>query len=106
LPNDTAVPMTANYQTTPLKTERTEFVSIQAVWTGTPSGSFTIQLSNDPTDNPSVVSNWTDYTGSAFVVSAGGTYVWNMQCAAKWFRLNYNFTSGTGSLTNVWASSK
>jgi hypothetical protein len=107
LPTDTAVPLVSSYQSLPLKTDRTEFVSIQATWTGTPTGSFTIQLSNDPTDNPSVVSNWTDYSGSALAVAgAGGTNMWNMQCAAKWFRLNYNFTSGTGTLTSVWASSK
>lgn len=88
-------------------------LSIQAVWTGSPVGSFKIQVSNDqgPAENSimtGAVANWSDYTGSA--VSAGGTsgnWMWDLPLTGvRWVRLVFTSTSGTGSLTSVQLSPK
>ncbi len=78
---------------------------IQAVFTGSPSGTFKIQVSNDiaiPGDaNPGAnVVNWTDYTGSSQTISAAGNIAWGASnCAFQWVRLFYTKSSGTGSVT-------
>ncbi len=81
--------------------------SIQAVFTGAPSGTFKVQLSCDRVpvnaapgaDPASNVVNWTDYTGSSQVVSAAGNFAWIISDAGYlWARLVYTKTSGTGSL--------
>lgn len=70
--------------------------SIQLVFTGTPSGSFKLQCSNDDSDP----SNWTDISGSSQTVSAAGSVTWNVENAGyKWVRVVYTFTASTGSLT-------
>jgi hypothetical protein len=87
--------------------------SIQAEWTGTPTGAFTIQVSNDilplapSTSNPvgpnpaANVVNWSTYTGSAVVTSgSSGNWMWISQLGPyKWVRLSYTGTSGTGTVT-------
>lgn len=81
-------------------------IAIQAVWTGTPVGNFTIESScdvgqiNPSTGQPSGISNWVYYNGST--VAAGGDVgklIWNIEpIAVKWVRLVYTRTSGTGTL--------
>lgn len=80
--------------------------SIQAVWTGTPTGTLKIQVSNDnvpygTSSNPSAnVVNWTDYTGSSQSLSgSAGNFVWNMlDSGYRWIRLVYTRSSGTGTI--------
>lgn len=86
--------------------------SIQAVWTGTPVGTLSIEVSNDivPVDpsntNPvgpdpaGQVINWSTYTGSLVVVSGtDGNWMWIAQLGAyRWVRLAYEATSGSGTL--------
>jgi hypothetical protein len=86
--------------------------SIQAEWTGSPVGTFTIQVSNDivplapSTSNPvgpdpaALVTNWSTYTGSAVVTGgSSGNWTWISGLAAyKWVRLSYTGTSGTGTV--------
>lgn len=83
--------------------------SIQAVWTGSPVGNFTVQTSNDivpisaGSDPASNVVNWTTYTGSSS--AAGGSagdlmYVLDFSPYA-WIRLAYTSTSGTGTLNST-----
>lgn len=81
---------------------------IQAVFTGSPSGTFKIQVSCDMVvvgtgaDPASNVVNWTDYTGSSQVISAAGNFLWDTSDAGyQWVRLVYTKTSGTGSLNAV-----
>lgn len=76
--------------------------SIQAVWTGTPAGNLTIQVSNDegvPYDASTVV-NWTTYPNSTQAAGgAAGSYFWNIpDLAARWIRLHYDASSSTGTL--------
>src|SRR5271166_1128801 len=74
--------------------------SIQAEFTGSPSGTLQLQCSND---NPSVVSsgptNWTIVTDSIQGITAAGSYVINVELPAySWVRLQYVPTSGSGTL--------
>src|SRR5580658_4088820 len=81
------------------------FVSIQAVWSGTPSpvfptGTFNIQVSNDPgqidpsTGDVSGVTNWTVLTGSQYpAAGTAGNYGWDLNpIDYRWAQLTYTFT--------------
>jgi hypothetical protein len=77
--------------------------SIQLVWTGTPTGDFTIELSNDycTDQSGSGVSNWT--TMSDTTVAAGGASGNHMYLFSditwKWMRVVYTRSASTGSVT-------
>jgi hypothetical protein len=80
--------------------------AIQAVFTGTPNGSFKLQCSNDKGDedkgnggwNARNVTNWTDITGSSFAVVAAGDVTWDSQnCGYRWVRVVWTRTASTGS---------
>lgn len=70
--------------------------SIQAVWTGTPTGILFIQMSNDP----SSPSNWTLMDPSLINTSgAAGSHLWKQHMAPfRFIRFGYAFGSGTGTL--------
>ena|SRR3984957_17916264 len=82
-------------------------IAIQAVLTGTPVGTLSLQGSCDfgAPNNPQAggnnqVVNWTDISGSASPVTGAGTASWNYQGAFyKWIRLIYTSSSGTGTIT-------
>ncbi len=80
----------------PIQTE--VMVSFQAIYTGSPTGTLKIQVSNDQT-------NWEDYTGSSQSISAAGTFMWDIvNTSVSYIRLFYTFSSGTGVLNvNVFA---
>ena len=93
--------MTANFNSAPIAISKYNTVSIQASWTGTPTGTLQLQISNDPTlfpaGGPQV---WTNYSGTSAPVSGTpDSFVWNLNCPALWVRVAYTFTSGTGQLT-------
>ena len=80
--------------------------AIQAVWTGTPTGTFKIQVSADPFyegapgQNPTEPINWTDLIDSPYAVSAAGNYMWNVfDTAFNWARLVY--TDGSGGTSTA-----
>lgn len=107
-----AMPASGTINTIGIEVNQLYDLSIQAVWTGAPVGTFTIQVSNDivpltpSTSNPvgpdpaANVVNWSTYTGSAVVTSGTpGNWMWITQLAPyKWVRLSYTATSGTGTL--------
>lgn len=82
---------------------------IQAVFTGSPVGSFKLQISQDQGPNETIISatqapvvNWSDYTGSATNINGGGNFSWDVTITnSRWIRLVYTFTSGTGTLQSV-----
>lgn len=89
--------------------------SIQLVFTGTPDGTFSLQCSNDKglEDkttggwNGAGVSNWTEITGSASVVTGADTIMWDVQNAGyRWVRVVYDFSASTGSLTSAICNAK
>lgn len=81
-------------------------VAIQAVWTGTPNGSFKIQCSIDPQvpqpgASTPTITNWEDVADSSYAVTgSAGSYTWNIESAYfAWARVVYTNTSSTGTLT-------
>lgn len=79
--------------------------SVQAVYTGTPAGSFKLQGSNDVGNidaqseaNQTVnVTNWTDIADSDVLVAAAGNFMINYQnCGFDWVRVVWT-ASGAGS---------
>lgn len=88
--------------------------SIQAVWTGTPTGTFKLQASCDPCNpyepNQYVPINWTDIANSSAAVSAAGNFTWNIFWASyNWVRMVYTDGSGgtsTAVLTSVLFNAK
>lgn len=89
--------------------------SIQASWTGTPTGTLTIEVSNDIVPIASMVGNpvgpnpaanvvnWSTYTGSSVpVTGTSGNWMYISQLGPyRWVRLSYTAISGTGTLNAV-----
>lgn len=87
--------------------------SIQAIWTGMPTGTLKVQISNDMVavaasnsspngPNPAAnVVNWSDYSNSSLdITSESGDWTWVAQLPPyRWIRLVYESTSGSGSLS-------
>ncbi len=71
--------------------------SLQAVWSGTPTGYLFIQVSNDFTKP---LTNWTLIDRSLVPTNgAAGDALWKQHMAAfRWVRFGYAFGSGTGTL--------
>ncbi|HET7379798.1 MAG TPA: hypothetical protein VFJ24_07145 [Gaiellales bacterium] len=90
-------------------------ISFQAVWTGTPTGTFSFEVSNNyDQQNPGLASaKWTVVSSSFFsnlsnVQPAGGAgdaVIELRGMKVKWVRLKYTNSAGAGSL-DVWAHGK
>lgn len=90
-------------------------ISFDLVWTGSPTGTFQVQVSNsysqDPEGNVIAAGNWTTLPTSSFsgtypVPSGSGSsgFLDVVGTEAAWVRLAYTATSGTGSLTVIAAA--
>jgi hypothetical protein len=88
--------------------------SISAVFTGSPVGTLTLEISNDivavspagGSNLASAVVNWSTYTGSSYSISAAGDYTYILpDTPYRWLRLKYTKTSGTGTI-NAYFSGK
>lgn len=77
--------------------------AIQAVITGSVTGTAKLQVSCDPITRSNVTyqpTNWTDYTGSDQSIAGAGTAVWNVaDVEFTWVRLVYTSVSGTGNIS-------
>lgn len=91
------------------------YFSIQAFFTGSPTGNFTLEASNDKgiEDRTSGgwsaagVSNWTTVADSAFPVTAAGDVMWDVQNVGyRWVRVRWTWTAGSGSVTSIRANAK
>lgn len=96
------VSLAADAQLKPLWLGHIAYYSVQLTFTGTPDGAFKLQASNDPGNINSAgpvkqvsgLSNWTDITGSAVIVSAAGTHMWNVENAGyNWVRVVWEASS-------------
>lgn len=97
--------MTGNLFSKPVNASLYSLPDIQAVWTGSPVGIFSIQTSNDvgtiePDGTVINLVNWTTYDQSAQAAGgSAGDFAWHFIYAGfKWVRLVYAFTSGSGTL--------
>lgn len=89
--------------------QNVDIVSVQMVQTGTPNGTWKIQVSNDKGADegggiPSaVITNWTDYpSATAAVSSAGSSVIKFSDFEFRWFRLVWtNTSSGNPSTATV-----
>lgn len=94
--------LAADAASDPVSIESMPQYAVQLVFTGTPTGTFSLQGSNDggQFDGQTLtgVSNWT--TISTQAVAAAGNHMWNVANAGyRWVRVIYTATSGTGSVT-------
>ena len=72
--------------------------SIQIVFTGTPSGAFKVQVSNDEVETEGQVTNWSDVAGSSTSISTAGDLTYNYDgIFSKWVKVVYTRVSGTGT---------
>jgi hypothetical protein len=75
--------------------------SIQAAWTGSPTGYLFLQVSNDNPGEDLTPTNWSLIDRS--LVNAGGTsgnHLWKQSMAPfRWIRLGFAYGSGSGTLT-------
>lgn len=85
--------------------------AIQASWTGTPTGTFSLQASSESPPTQSQVANggpdnitlWDTIANSSYsIAGSSGTYMWNVNLAFyRYVQLVYTNTSGTGSLSAI-----
>lgn len=80
--------------------------AITAVWTGTPTGNFTIETSNDvgkynpQTGQVTGITNIDTYTSSTQAAGgASGKFTWRLApFPDRWVRIFYDASSGTGTV--------
>lgn len=89
--------------------------SIQAVFNGTPDGTFTLECSNDMGSedrgnggwNSSGVTNWTEIGGSSSIVTGADTIVWDVQNAGyRWVRVKWTVNASNGNLLSLVVNAK
>lgn len=99
-----AVTTAADITSNPFRLKFMDRAGIQCVWTGTTNGAVTLQYSSDighedglTTDG---ITNWSTVTGSSIATGgAAGTGFYDITTAAKWVRVIYTRTNGTGLMT-------
>ena len=83
------VDMTANITSDAVWLGHIANLSIQLVFTGSPNGVLKLQASCDEQDrsNPknTVVTNWTDVSGSHITITAAGDHMWTIENAGYTF---------------------
>ena len=95
--------MTSSFVVGPIETQFKDNDAFHWAWTGSPTGTFTIQVSN----NPSLL-GWVSLPNTGFTQPAGGAgsnFVDVNQTGAGYIQLIYTSSSGTGTM-NCWFSAK
>lgn len=110
------VSLAANANLKPIWMGHVINASIQLVFTGTPDGSFKLQVSNDPGSMHSAseaqqyagLTNWTDVADSSQTISAAGNLAYELQNNGfEWVRVVWTAsTAGSGTPTLTVARSK
>lgn len=87
-------------------------VGVQLHFTGTPTGTFAVQVSadhaQDASGNVTVAGNWVAISLTPSPVAAGAAddiYIDLNQLSAPWLRVQYTNASGAGTLSG-WATAK
>jgi hypothetical protein len=101
--NDTLIPngpvsLTTSWASEALLLDKIYMASISLVFSGTPSGGFTVQCSNDKS-NPI---NWTTIDGSLQNITAAGDHTYNIEdMGFKYIRVVYTYSGGSGTLESA-----
>jgi hypothetical protein len=86
--------MSGNLTSDVVKVQTMDNIGVEFVWTGTPTGTINIDISNDQV-------TWQQITLSPGITPAGGAsnaYLEYNQISAPYFRCRYTRTGGTGTL--------
>jgi hypothetical protein len=87
-------------------------VSLLLVWTGTPTGTFKIEVANEfPADmaNPSYTPTWVDLPLTPAIIATGAgdsAFIDFTQIPSAFMRVKYNRSGGSGSLNGSVTSKK
>lgn len=89
--------MTLTLNSIPTNLDTAASYAVQAVFTGTPSGTLQLEGSNDNDDV--TPTNWTIITDSVQSITTSGSYLVNVEFPVYcWVRLSYLPTAGSGNL--------
>lgn len=94
-----------NSDVIPLKEMSVYF--IQIFWSGSPVGSWSVQVSGDvgqqnPDGTWTGITNWSTYSSSSQSITAAGDIVYKITTASEKFaRIAYTSVSGSGSVTTA-----
>lgn len=102
--------MASSFNGPPTNIQGLPGISYDLAWTGTPTGTFQVQVSNtysqDAEGNPSNPGNWNTLPPSSFTGtypipagSSGNGFLDVVGTEAVWIRLQYTAASGAGNLT-------
>jgi hypothetical protein len=96
--------MTSTFTSLPTNMQQVSELSYDIVWTGAPTGTFNVQVSNtytqDPNGNVINPGSWNNVVLSQTVSasgSPGSAFINVAEMAGLWIRLQYVPTSGTGT---------
>lgn len=98
-----AAPNTLTSTSAPLLVQNMFGYCMQAVFTGTPTGTFKLQASNDPGQFPTSPTNWADVASSSVSITTGGVTIANVtDVFYNWARVVYTSTAtGVQTITAV-----
>lgn len=97
--------MASSFVSPPIVLDQVYGFSFQAVFTGSPVGTFKLQCSNDDVKLASQVSNWSDIASSSKSITAPGDIFWNIDNAFyKWVRVVYTAAAGSGTCNVTYVS--
>lgn len=85
----------------------TERISFHSVFSGTPEGTMLIQISNDLTEDETLVVNWVDYTGSLTNILGVEQFIINVKdISFRWIRVGYIFINSDGIVNTTFSTVK
>jgi hypothetical protein len=102
-----SVSMTADVESNPIHIQYEDNIGLEFVWTGTPTGTFGVSVSNSATLSATggiTGGTWTPLSLTSPDVpaasgSAGNGFIDLNQLGAAFLKVTYSASSGTGSLT-------
>jgi hypothetical protein len=98
-----AADMSSSFSSNPILLDQIYGYSFQAIFTGSPNGTFKLQCSNDDVKLSSSVTVWSDIGSTSQAISASGDLTYNVTAAFyKWVRIVYTRSSGSGSCDIVY----
>ncbi len=99
--------MNTTINSTAISLQTTDNFSIQVTFTGTPTGMFKLQASNDPYSTyQQAPTNWTDIESTQQTVAAAGSVMWNYsQAGFNYVRCVYTDGSSGASTATITAAS-